>query len=208
MRNAFRIAWILPLMLATARGAESPPAPRAPMRPLKIGYVDVSRVLNAHPRRQEFQKALLDLRQSLEKDIRTRMEEVNRLRGEIEQLAEESPERLEREGKLRQRLVEAERAGRENRDLLSARAASMLRTLYDEVVAEVQTVGRKEGFDLILKDQTSEKAPGLRDQAVLQISQHVVLYSRPEYDITDRIIERLEAKYAKPTDSQSDDRAE
>jgi len=199
MRSAIWAAFVLPFILSAVCLAEEPTRSTQPMR---IGYVDISRVLNSHPRREEFQKALLELRQSLEKDIQTRMEEVNRLRGEIEQLAEDSPERRDREEKLRQRLAEAERAGRENRDLLSARAASMLRALYDEVVADVQAVGKEGDFDLILKDQTSEGTPGLRDQAVLQISQRVVLYSKPEYDLTERVIARVKARYAESAPAQ------
>ncbi len=71
----------------------------------------------------------------------------------------------------------------------------MLQALFVDVVEEVGRVAREQDYDFILKDQSAGEQPQTRPEAIVQLSQRVVLYSKPKYDLTDEIIRRLNEKY-------------
>ena len=178
-------------------------APGAPEgRSLKVGYIDLTRVLKEYPKRQALEEKLRKQRAALERDVQARMAEVSRLRNEIEQLAKGTPERLDLERKARKAFREWQKVSSESRRKMDTRMAQMLRELYKDVTAMVAKVGREGGYDLIIKDQTSERQAVDRRQLVFDISQRIVLYAKPEYDISDIIIDRLSAQYSKETAAQ------
>lgn len=199
MRKAVIIVVLLfTLPLVWAGGAQAQ-TKESGVRPLKVGYVDLTRVLQEYPRQQEMEDQIKKLQDDLNRDGQVRMAEVNRMRQEIEQLAKGTPERLDLERKAQQAIMELRNAMQENQKLVDARLAEMLRSLYKDVTDEVASIGREEGYDFILKDQTINQASATRRQLVFDISQRIVLYAKPEYDISDSVIKRLAKKYAAKT---------
>jgi len=181
----------------------SPAATNEPRtRSLKVGYIDLTRVLKEYPKRRKLEEELAKQRTALGRDVQARMAEVNRLRGEIEQLAKGTPERLDLERQAQQAYMEWQKVSRDSERKVDARVAQMLRELYKDVTAMVAQVGREGGYDLILKDQTSERQDANRRQLVFDISQRLVLYAKPEYDISEIVIERLRAQYSKATGAE------
>lgn len=164
--------------------------------PLKIGYIDITRVLKEYPKQQELENEIKKLQNNLNRDGQLRIAEVNQMRREIEQLAKGTPERLDLERKAQKAIVELQKAVKENQKLVDARLAAMLRSLYKDVTDEVALIGREEGYDFILKDQSINQTSASRRQLVFDISQRIVLYAKSEYDITDVVIKRLTKKHA------------
>ena len=72
----------------------------------------------------------------------------------------------------------------------------MLNQLFGEVLQEVAAIAKEGDYDLIIKDQSPDPAVNNRTDAVLQLGQRVVLYAKPEYDLTSVVIRRLNDKYA------------
>jgi len=167
-----------------------------------VAYIDLTRVLKEYPKRRKLEEELAKQRTALGRDVQARMAEVNRLRGEIEQLAKGTPERLDLERQAQQAYMEWQKVSRDSERKVDARVAQMLRELYKDVTAMVAQVGREGGYDLILKDQTSERQDANRRQLVFDISQRLVLYAKPEYDISEIVIERLRAQYSKATGAE------
>ena len=184
---------VLCLGFATA-AADEPGA-----RPLKVGYIDLTRVLKEYPKREKLENELRTLQDEVRRDGETRVAEVNRLRQEIEQLAKGTPERIDLERKAQNALVELQKFNQESQKLVEARMAEMLRALYKDVTVEVTRIGQEGGYDFILKDQAIERAALNRRQLVFDISQRLVLYAQPQYDISDAVIKRLREKYAVKT---------
>jgi Skp family chaperone for outer membrane proteins len=71
----------------------------------------------------------------------------------------------------------------------------MLNELFDDVTGEVEAVAKERNFDLVVKDQSLEKNVTNPGEAILQIGQRVVLYSKPEYDLTALVLKRLNERY-------------
>lgn len=201
MRPAI-VATVLALTLCVpALFAADPPedaaAPKViEARPLKIGYIDLTRVLKGYDRRRDTEKDLMELRGSLGGRERALVAEIGRYEGEINQLAMGTPEREDLEKKHQAKLRAFGEFRKENYAVLNQRFVSTIESLYGDVVLEVEALGREQEFDFIIKDQSAEAPAPTHDAIVLQISKRIVLYSKPEYDFTAEITERLNRKYA------------
>ena len=166
-------------------------------RPLRILYVDMSRVVGAYQRRADLEGELQALQNDIAAQGRGRLEELNRMGQEIEQLAMGTPERLALQEKYRQAEKAIDEFRRETYEKLNARVVAMLGNLYQDVMVEVEALGKERDCDFILKDQSFDREATSRAEATLQISQRVVLYAKPEYDLTSVVIQRVNEKYAK-----------
>ena len=71
----------------------------------------------------------------------------------------------------------------------------MLNVLFDDVVQEIEAQAKEDNFDLVIKEQSLERNVTSPGEAILQIGQKVVLYSKPEYDLTASVLKRLNEKY-------------
>jgi Skp family chaperone for outer membrane proteins len=179
--------------------AAKPPvgeAAAAPSAPLKIGYVDFSRVWNEYRRRADFDNEYKTLRQELANQDRMRAEEIARYNSQIEKLAMGTPERLDLEEKVKTAAKEEEEFRRKGVEELNAKFISMLNALVAEVLQEIAAIAREGNYDFIIKDQTPDPNVTSRTDAVLQLGERVVLYAKPEYDLTSAVIQRLNDKYA------------
>lgn len=162
---------------------------------LKIGYVDMTRVLEQYERRPVLEKQLRDLQNSLSTEDRSRVEELSKMEKEMEQLALGSPERLALNEKYRQSVATTEEFRRKGHEQMNQEYVKMLQSLFQDAVEETGRVGREKEYDFIIKDQSAAEQPRTQPEVILQLSQRVVLYSKAEYDLTDEIVRRLNAKY-------------
>jgi Skp family chaperone for outer membrane proteins len=193
------LAAIIGAPAAPAADATKTPAPAAEAPPtgaLKIGYVDLSRLWNEYRRRSDFDNDYKTLRLDLANQDRTRTEEIARYNAQIEKLALGTPERLELEEKAKTAVKEAEEFRRKATEDLNARFVVMLNRLFGDVLREVEAIAKEGNYDLIIKDQTPDPNVNNRTDAIFQLGQRVVLYAKPEYDLTDTVIKRLNDKYA------------
>jgi Skp family chaperone for outer membrane proteins len=175
----------------TPASAAANPAARA----LKIGYVDISRVWNEYRRRGDFDNDYKTRRLDLAHQDRTRTEEIARYQREIEKLAMGTPERLELEEKAKTAIKETEEFRRKGAEDLNEKFISMLNRLFGEVLQKIEEIAKEGDYDLIIKDQTPDPNVNSRADAVLQLGQRVVLYAKPQYDLTSAVIKRLNDKY-------------
>ena len=183
-----------PAVAATNAPVSIAAAPAAPA--LKIGYVDFSRVWNEYRRRGDFDKEFSALRLELANQDRTRADEIGRYNAQIEKLAMGTPERLDLEEKAKAAIKEEEEFRRKSSEDLNAKFISMLNRLVAEVIQEIEVIAKEGNYDLIIKDQSPDPNVNNRTDAVLQLGQRVVLYAKPEYDLTGVVIKRLNDKYA------------
>ncbi len=146
---------------------------------MKIRYVNSQRILAEYPEAQEVQRKLDELRAQYEK-------EYNQMLQQYEQLAKElqsqslllSPEKKAEKEKQLQELgmrieqYRIQKLGPEGEYFQQNQ--KLTQPLFDKINQVIQQISQDEGYDF-----------------VLDVVQGVVLYAKPEYDITDRILEEL-----------------
>ncbi|GAB4337373.1 MAG: OmpH family outer membrane protein [Calditrichia bacterium] len=168
------VLWIFGMVVALVLSASTNTYAQS-----KIRYINSQRILAEYPEAQQVQKQLDEIRAGYEKEYQQMLTDYENLIKEIEnQSLLLSPEKKAEKEKQAQELglkIEKYRMDklgpqgefyRENMRLTQP--------LYDKIDQVIQKIGDEEGYDFIL-----------------DVVQGVVLYAKPEYDITDRILEEL-----------------
>ncbi|UCF65010.1 MAG: OmpH family outer membrane protein [bacterium] len=145
----------------------------------KIRYIDSQRILNEFPEAQEVQKKLDGIRAGYESEYNTMLQQYEALVKEIEnQSLLLSPEKkAEKESEAQELAMNIEQFRYQKlgpQGELYKKNMELTQPLYDKINQIIQRVGEAEDYDYIL-----DVVPGS------------VLYAKPMYDITNRIIEEL-----------------
>ena len=162
---------------------------------LKVGVVDVSKVLEGYGKKADFSKQLEDLRSDKQKDIEQKRIEGQTLKDKIELLLPGSPERKKQEEALSKLDIEINVMGEAALKNMSEMHAKMLVQLYQEITEECVAHAKAEGFDLILKKEEIDLERLLPREIQFTINMQKIIYNSPEIDITPAIIKRMQEKY-------------
>jgi len=151
-------------------------APTAVAQDLRVGYVDMKRVLDNAPQ-------VLAGRETLDVEFRSRSEAIEidefqakTLEDRLAQGDMPSDNALQVERELRELRRSINRRKEDLRDELSFRRTEEVQKLEEEINLAVQEIAQRNGFDLILSSP--------------------VVYANPNLDITDLILEQLEVEFA------------
>lgn len=145
----------------------------------KIRYINSQRILSEYPEAQEIQKKLDEIRSGYETEYNKMMQDYDNLVKEIEnQSLLLSPEKKAEKEKTAQELgmkIEKYRMDKLGpQGEFYKKNLELTQPLYDKIDQIIQKIGTDEGYDFIL-----------------DVVQGVVLYAKPEYDITNRVLEEL-----------------
>ena len=142
---------------------------------LRIGYVDMKQVLDRAPQ-------VLAGREQLDQEFRSRSEaiEADEFRAKTldDRMAQgdmSADASMQAERELRELRRSINRRKEDLRDELSFRRTEEVQKLEEEINLAVQEIASRNGYDLILSSP--------------------VVYANPDLDITDLILEQLEAEY-------------
>ena len=177
------MAGCLTAFLATAGLAE-----------MKVATVDLDKVFTAHPKTQAAEAELKKAEEAVEEEMEQVAEGLRALEADVTKLREaaRSPmlsdearatKRAEAEDKLTE-LQEAQLRARRTQETKLKQLREQLMTsrqgIVDELLKEVAAFAEAEGFDLVLdrSGMTMNMVP-------------LAVYSAPELDVTERLIERL-----------------
>lgn len=145
----------------------------------KIRYINSQRILNEYPEAQEIQKKLDEIRAGYEEEYNKMLQDYENLLKEIEnQSLLLSPEKkAEKEKQAQDMAMQIEKFRYEKlgpQGEFYKKNMDLTQPLYDKIDQVIQKIGDEEGYDFIL-----------------DVVQGVVLYAKPEYDITDKVLEEL-----------------
>lgn len=177
------MAGCLTAFLATAGLAE-----------MKVATVDLDKVFTAHPKTQAAEAELKKAEEAVEEEMEQVAEGLRALEADVTKLREaaRSPmlsdearatKRAEAEDKLTE-LQEAQLRARRTQETklkqLREQLMASRQGIVDELLKEVAAFAEAEGFDLVLdrSGMTMNMVP-------------MAVYSAPELDVTERLIERL-----------------
>lgn len=102
---------------------------------LKIGYIDINRVLESHPRIEKAKKDINDFAIKARTDYQKQLDEAikNKTATEAQQL------RVEYEAKLNQAVVQKQQ--------------EILKPILDDIKSVVRDVAKKKGIDIVLRGE-------------------------------------------------------
>jgi len=146
----------------------------------KIGIVDLQKVLETSSPGKSAQAQIKEKKDNMEQDLNQKGAELEKLRERLEResmvMSKETREEKERE--IRIKLNDFKSLQKKYRTELQDLEKKLVTELQDDVFTLVGEIGKKQGYLLI-------------------ISKIGVLYSPNSIDLTDKLIQQLNDKYAK-----------
>lgn len=146
----------------------------------KIGVVDLQRVMETSDAGKAAQAQIKKQKDKMETDLKAKGTEIEQIRQRLEReamvMSKESREENEREARIK--LNDFKNLQKKYRGDLQELEKSLVTELRDDTISLVDEIGKKEGYLLI-------------------ITRVGVLYSPKTIDITDKLIKRLNERYAK-----------
>ncbi len=166
--------------------------------PLKIGVVNVSKVLTECQENLDREKSIELKQQEIKAKLKELETEANDIRNELENVlkpgSQESIARMQ-EWFNKMALKEAYEKGQMKS--LETDTQVWTETLYQKFLDEVNRMARQKGLTLVLnKDEMSVRQRNL-DDLLSMIRSRRILYSAPTLDLTAEILENLDKDYEK-----------
>jgi outer membrane protein len=146
----------------------------------KIGVIDLQKILESSAAGKSIQAELKKEKDKMEVDLKKKGAEIENIRKRLEResmvMGKEMREEKERESRIKiNDFKSLQKRYRSNLQKLEGKLMSQLKSDIDEIV---QGMGKKEGYLLI-------------------INKFGVIYSPNSIDVTDKVIGKLNAKFAK-----------
>lgn len=145
----------------------------------KIRYLNSQTILDKLPEAQEIQKKLDEIRAGYETEYTQKVTEFEKLAKELESqsllLSPEKKSEKQRELEARRAEIEqyqTEKLGPQGEFYQKNR--ELTKPLYDKIDQAIQKISEEEGYDY-----------------VFDVVQGAIIFAKPEYDITNRVIEEL-----------------
>jgi outer membrane protein len=163
-------------------------------RPLKIGIVDVSKVLDQYEKKARFDAELKEFQASQREKMEEKELEIQKTRDKMELLLPGSSERKKEEEKLSQLEIEREWLRKSAYKDINEKYAQLLVELYEDIVKECAAYAKAEKFDLILKKEELNFDNLGPEEVKFIIKSQKIIYNVGELDVTEAIIKRLKSK--------------
>lgn len=145
----------------------------------KIAYVDLQKALNMSTAGQKAKEEISGKFQGYQDELASRQEELKKLKEDLEKqailLSEDA--RAQKERDFQRKLKDFQRFAKDVEEELQQKDAYHTRQILEEVQGIINNIGKKNGYTVILERTESS-----------------VLYGDPSVDLTDQVIEALNAK--------------
>ncbi len=177
-------------LLGVLRAEESVKAQEKPGG-LKVGVVDVLSLLENYEKSKALEKKLEERYGHEEVDLKKLQEEIGDLEGQFKIAGEAA------KGEIRLKIREKEGTFKVRRDNLQETLANQHRLYTEEVYNDIKEAvafyGKDHGYDIVLKKSAFDD-PDHR-QLQMEMVSNVVLFNRPDMDITTEVLNLLNARY-------------
>lgn len=191
-----RIALASLLIAATAAIA---PARQAAAQDSKVGVANLSRIIQSMQEAQDKNKTKADELRRLDEEQKAKAQAIENLKKDRENFKKGSPEYAERNQQILQKSVELQSWNELQKLDLTRRQKDEIKSFYDKINAAIQQVATDKKLDLVIADFSVEIPPDLDtvnpEQLQQIIRQKQVLYTAKGVDISDEVINRLNAQY-------------
>jgi len=206
LKAAFAVAFPALLMGADVastrpageKGGAAPAAMGAdvPQRPLRVAVVNLNSVLNGIEEKKEALEELDKLRKEKAASLGELEEQIQNMTKKLNLLEPASDEYKNTQKKLVEINADYKAKGEAARTELINHQTDIVREFYFRIASEVTAYAREMDLDMVFTVQPVDEIEraGYRElQPVIALRK--IIYYRGEFDVTDRIIERLNKTY-------------
>lgn len=177
--------WAVAVVVAALVGANFPLAgsASAPPQPARVCSIDLERVFDSAPQRTAMEEGLVARDAQIREEIDAKKKELDRLKGELDLVRPGTDDHNKLQRELVQKQADLRFVSEQYEEEMERRVLELRDQLLGEIDKVVRQVCDDEGFDLVI--QKDFKIPKTK------VVWNAVFFSRPAYDITDRVIAAL-----------------
>lgn len=184
------------LFLLSSVSAKEPSAASSPSKGLKVGVVDLNTVFEKYEKRKMFDAQLKEQEKQYQKIVNDKKKELVSLSEKIQLLDLGSEARKKDEETFEKKNMELESYAKFAEKSLMKKYKDYFESLYTEVCKEVEDIGKREQYDLIIKKEEPELQSGGITELQFKVGIKTVLYHSDSVDITNQVIDNLNKKYS------------
>lgn len=163
---------------------------------LKIGVVDLNGVFEKYEKRKKFDAQLKEQETQYQKVINDKKKELVSLNEKIQLLDLGSEARKKDEETFEKKNMELESYAKFAEKSLMKKYKDYFENLYSEVCKEIEDIGKREQYDLIIKQEEPELQGGGISELQFKVGIKTVLYHSSGVDITKQVIDNINKKYS------------
>lgn len=187
---------LLFLFSVTGAHAKEAGSANAPSRGIKVGVVDLNMVFEKYEKRKSFDAQLKEQEKQYQKIVNDKKKELVGLNEKIQLLDLGSEARKKDEESLEKKSMELEAYAKYAEKSMMKKYKEYFGNLYTEVCKEIETLGKREQYDLIIKKEEPELQSGNISELQFKVGIKAVLYHSDSVDITNQVIDSLNKKQA------------
>ncbi len=163
---------------------------------LRVGVLNLNDVFDKYEKRAAMEEDFKDLRDREEEVLVEKQESLLNLREELQLLEQGSEARTELAAELEKKLLILQLEEEVARKNLGLKEKEYYEELYMDISNAVEEIGKKEGFDVILKKEVIEPQSADLMELRLKIGIGTVMYFSEAVDITGLVVEYLNEEYS------------
>lgn len=190
------LAFVAALFLAGQVQGQGPA--EKPAVPTKIGLVDMARVFKEYEKFSRLREDLEGQKGELIESAKQAKAAATKIAEEMKQFGQDSNEYRIREEKITKLSTEFETRARIAQRDLARKEAEVFETVYVEASDVIARYAKHFNYTLVLRFN-SEQIDADNPQKLANGLNKLVLYNRPQDDITDPVVEALNREFAKKT---------
>ena len=202
----FRVPFIAAGLLAAAVflvGVQAVAVHTLPLlSPSVVATVDLERTFNGLEEWSKAQASEGTLSERIQEDLDTRQGEIEMLEADLEDYPEGSSKYDDAMKKLRMAALEYQGYIQFQKLKQERRNQDTIFDLYEKIKASAASLADEQGYDIILVNDSVVEIPEQTENVIQEISSRRVLFARVQMDITDQLIEAMNAEHQATTASK------
>lgn len=173
--------------------------PEANEQTLKIGVVSVRRVFRDCKRNLAYRADTLAEQSKIREELQTLSKEIAAAEAGLKTLKAGSDDHLAQVKTLFEKRARLDSLREYHKQHTMLKDQRWTESLYEEILQMTNELAKQKGLDLVFESDEPEFPASSRDELMLTISTHKLLYSGGCLDITDDVVAQLDAQEgAKP----------
>ncbi len=187
--------WMCLFLLTNTQAKETSVATSS-SKGLKVGVVDLNGVFEKYEKRKVFDAQLKEQEKQHQKIVNDKKKELISLSEKIQLLDLGSEVRKKDEESFEKKNIELESYAKYAEKSLTKKYKDYFESLYTEVCKEIEDIGKREQYDLIIKKEEPELQSGGISELQFKVGIKTVLYNSDAVDITSRVLDNLNKRFS------------
>ena len=167
------------------------------IQPPRVAVVEVQEVFNNMDEKAAVEAEISQQAQQLNQEDQNRQNEIKALRSDLSVLSPEADAYSQTRTELQRKLIEYQAWKEFSKRQLEREKALRMEALYRKIISAIEQVAQANGYDLVIQkdDERNLSSADNQQQLTALILQRKVLYSDPNLNITDQVIQATNNAY-------------